>query len=182
MDPGWRCSAKGAAKCRLFPGKIKPLPAHKKPEVEWKVTGALGHWKKDDPPPPESLWKLGSSVITQSGDKAPLGSWVFSLDSAGRKIIGHIHELLLGQKSLVTIEQFLLSSEPHPDFGWPILRCPETEDEDIAVVPHRTQNTRKRRRVIDSDSENSENENQEPEAVVVRQSTRQRRAPNHLDL
>jgi hypothetical protein len=58
----------------------------------------------------------------------------------------------------------------------------EAEDEDIAVVPHRTQNTRKRRRVIDSDSENSENENQEPEAIVVRQSTRQRRAPNRLDL
>ncbi|KAJ7888627.1 hypothetical protein B0H14DRAFT_3081939 [Mycena olivaceomarginata] len=305
----------------VVPGKIKPLPAHKKPEVEWKVTGASRHWKKDDPPTPESLWKLGSSVITQSGDKAPLGSWVFSLDSAGRTIIGRIYELLLGQNSLVTIEQFLLSSEPHPDFGWPILRRPcgmeiteqgissfhlccvehdcrkgdcqptlkstdlikhtddddfvlnlsalhnfvrvcrvlprhvtalkpliqdrvefhkeaslkaqaarmtkrqqtaakkhekaeakkreaaeaeaaaqraenadeeeeeeedesirEAEDEDIAVVPHRTQNTRKRRRVIDSDSENSENENQEPEAVVVRQSTRQRRAPNRLDL
>ncbi|KAJ7875510.1 hypothetical protein B0H14DRAFT_3547906, partial [Mycena olivaceomarginata] len=108
----------------VVPGKIKPLPAHKKPEVEWKVTGASHHWKKDDPPPPESLWKLGSSVITQSGDKAPLGSWVFCLDSAGRTIIGRIHELLLGQNSLVTIEQFLLSSEPHPDFGWPILRRP----------------------------------------------------------
>ncbi|KAJ7866209.1 hypothetical protein B0H14DRAFT_2573484 [Mycena olivaceomarginata] len=277
----------------VVPGKIKPLPAHKKPEVEWKVTGASHHWKKDDPPPPESLWKLGSSVITQSGDKAPLGSWVFSLDSAGRTIIGRIHELLLGQNSLhlccvehdcrkgdcqptlkstefqereaTDRESSLIKHTDDDDFVLnlsalhnfvrvchalprhvtalkPLIQdrvefhkeaslkaqaarmtkrqqtaakkrekaeakkreaaeaeaaaqraenadeeeedesIREAEDEDIAVVPRRTQNTRKRRRVIDSDSKNSENENQEPEAIVVRQSTCQRRAPNRLDL
>ncbi|KAJ7867198.1 hypothetical protein B0H14DRAFT_3084134 [Mycena olivaceomarginata] len=123
-DPVFQRHLGWVPQAQVDPGKIKPLPAHKKPEVEWKVTGASGHWREDDQPSPESLWKIGSSVITQSGDKAPLESWVFSLDSAGQTIIGRIHELLLGQSSLVTIERFVLSSEPHPNFGWPILQRP----------------------------------------------------------
>ncbi|KAJ7834766.1 hypothetical protein B0H14DRAFT_3087587 [Mycena olivaceomarginata] len=94
-DPVFQRHLGWVPQAQVDPGKIKPLPAHKKPEVEWK-----------------------------SGDKAPLGSWVFSLDSAGQTIIGRIHELLLGQSSLVTIERFVLSSEPHPNFGWPILQRP----------------------------------------------------------
>jgi hypothetical protein len=339
-DPVFQRHLGWVPQAQVDPGKIKPFPARKKPEVEWKATSASSHWRENDQPSPGSLWKIGSSVITQSGDTAPLGSWVFCLDSAGRTIIGRVHELLLGQNSLITVERFVLGSQLHPVFGWPILRRPrgpeiteegiqsfvvlpttsvqhlcsaehdcrqgdckptlktrefqereatdressaiqhadddhfilnlaalhnfarvcralprhltvlkpliqdrvafhkeaslkaqatrmtkrqqaaakkrekaeakkreaveteaaaqraenaeeeeeedessrEAEEEDIAVVPHCTQSTRKRRRVIDSDSENSENESQEPEAVVVRQSTRQRRAPNRLDL
>ncbi|KAJ7838096.1 hypothetical protein B0H14DRAFT_3701249 [Mycena olivaceomarginata] len=339
-DPVFQRHLGWVPQAQVDPGKIKPFPARKKPEVEWKATSASSHWRENDQPSPGSLWKIGSSVNTQSGDTAPLGSWVFCLDSAGRTIIGRVHELLLGQNSLITVERFVLGSQLHPVFGWPILRRPrgpeiteegiqsfvvlpttsvqhlcsaehdcrqgdckptlkkqefqereatdressaiqhadddhfilnlaalhnfarvcralprhltalkpliqdrvafhkeaslkaqatrmtkrqqaaakkrekaeakkreaaeaeaaaqraenaeeeeeeeessrEAADEDIAVVPHCAQSTRKRRRVIDSDSENSENESQEPEAVVVRQSTRQRRAPNRLDL
>ncbi|KAJ7358443.1 hypothetical protein DFH08DRAFT_932505 [Mycena albidolilacea] len=328
-DPVFQRHLGWVPQAQVDPGKIKPFSACKKPEIEWKATSASSHWRENDTPSPGSLWKIGSSVITQSGDTAPLGSWVLCLDSAGRTIIGRVHKLLLGQNSLITVERFVLGSQLHPVFGWPILRRPrgpeiteegihiyallstiaakgtvkptlktqefqereatdresstiqhadddhfilnlaalhnfarvcralprhltalkpliqdcvafhkeaslkaqatrmtkrqqaaakkrekaeakkreaaeaeaaaqraenaeeeeeedessrEAGDEDIAVVPHRTQSTCKRRMVIDSDSENSENENQEPEAIVVRQSTRQRRAPNRLDL
>ncbi|KAJ7196971.1 hypothetical protein GGX14DRAFT_402885 [Mycena pura] len=109
---------------KLEPGKVKSLPARKKPDVEWKHTVASRYWSEMSPPIPQSSWKLGSSVITQSGDIAPLGSWVFALDSGGKTIIGRIHELLLGPNSLITMERFILGSQPHPDFGWPILRRP----------------------------------------------------------
>jgi hypothetical protein len=59
----------------------------------------------------------------------------------------------------------------------------EAEDiEDFAVVPHRTRSARKRRRLDDSDSEDSEIETQAVILETRRQSTRQRRAPNRLDL
>jgi hypothetical protein len=39
-DPVFQCHLGWVPQVPVVPGKIKPLPAHKKPEVEWKVTGA----------------------------------------------------------------------------------------------------------------------------------------------
>ncbi|KAJ7333486.1 hypothetical protein DFH08DRAFT_925944 [Mycena albidolilacea] len=133
-DPVFQRHLGWVPQAQVDPGKIKPFPARKKPEIEWKATSASSHWRENDPPSPGSLWKIGSSVITQSGDTAPLGSWVLCLDSAGRTIIGCVHELLLGQNSLITVERFVLGSQLHPVFGWPILqrpRGPEITEEGI---------------------------------------------------
>jgi hypothetical protein len=119
----------------IDPGKIKPQAAGKNPAVRWEETMASRFWTENNAPVPDSQWKKGSSASTDSGDNAPLGSWVFCRDSGGKTIIGRVHELLIGPRSLVTIERFILTSEPHVDFGWPVLRRPhgsEITEQDIA--------------------------------------------------
>ncbi|KAJ7889801.1 hypothetical protein B0H14DRAFT_2561498 [Mycena olivaceomarginata] len=108
----------------IDPGKIKPQAAGKNPVVRWEETLASRFWTENNAPVPDSQWKKGSSASTDSGDNAPLGSWVFCRDSGGKTIIGRVHELLIGPRSLVTIERFILTSAPHVDFGWPVLRRP----------------------------------------------------------
>ncbi|KAF7351617.1 hypothetical protein MSAN_01594200 [Mycena sanguinolenta] len=67
---------------------------------------------------------MSHAVTAHSGDKAIIGSWVFGLDSKGATIIGRVAELLIGEKSLVTLEQFICTDVLHPDFGWPVIRRP----------------------------------------------------------
>ncbi|KAJ7192259.1 hypothetical protein GGX14DRAFT_537765 [Mycena pura] len=108
----------------IDPGKIKPQAAGKNPVVRWEETVASRFWTENSAPVPDSQWKRGTSASTDSGDNAPLGSWVFCRDSGQKTIIGRVHELLIGPRSLVTIERFILTSTPHVDFGWPVLRRP----------------------------------------------------------
>ncbi|KAJ7793439.1 hypothetical protein B0H14DRAFT_2533522 [Mycena olivaceomarginata] len=112
----------------IEPGTIKHLAARKKPDVRWEDTAASKHWVEADGPVPDSEWKRGCSLTMRNGDKGCISAWVFSRDSVGKTIIGRIHELLVGPRSLVTIERFVVSSESHFDFGWPILRRPRGDE------------------------------------------------------
>ncbi|KAJ7852374.1 hypothetical protein B0H14DRAFT_3658548 [Mycena olivaceomarginata] len=94
---GW--TSPGQAK----PGLIKPAPTTVLP-LEWSQTKASTHWHFGNSPLPGSRWGLGRVLTTQSGDQ--------------------VKELLVGEKSLVTLEQFVCSQEPHPELDWPILRRP----------------------------------------------------------
>ncbi|KAJ7790376.1 hypothetical protein B0H14DRAFT_3115559 [Mycena olivaceomarginata] len=112
----------------IEPGTIKHLAARKKPDVRWEDTAASKHWVEADGPVPDSEWKRWCSLTMRNGDKGCISAWVFSRDSVGKTIIGCIHELLVGPRSLVTIERFVVSSESHFDFGWPILRRPRGDE------------------------------------------------------
>ncbi|KAF8168642.1 hypothetical protein K438DRAFT_1616019, partial [Mycena galopus ATCC 62051] len=106
------------------PGFIKPAPTKIVPPLEWSQTKASAHWHFGNPPLPESRWRLGRVLTTQSGDQVKVNSWVLALNSAGETVFGRIEELLVGEKSFVALEQFVCSQEPHPEFGWPVLRRP----------------------------------------------------------
>ncbi|KAJ7706508.1 hypothetical protein B0H14DRAFT_3099671 [Mycena olivaceomarginata] len=83
------------------------------------------HWTTNTAPPsPDSQWRMGQAVTAQSGDKAIVGSWVFGLDSKGDTVIGRVAELLVGEKMLATLEQFICTDRGHPEFGWPVIRRP----------------------------------------------------------
>ncbi|KAJ7830704.1 hypothetical protein B0H13DRAFT_2240601 [Mycena leptocephala] len=106
------------------PGFIKAMPIHRAPPLEWHQTKASAHYTLNHPPSPETRWRRGQMLTANSGDKIVLGSWVFALDPKGETVIGRVSELLVGEKSLVTLEQFICSKNLHPEFGWPILRRP----------------------------------------------------------
>ncbi|KAJ7732086.1 hypothetical protein B0H14DRAFT_2314270, partial [Mycena olivaceomarginata] len=106
------------------PGFIKPAPLVKSPVLNWCQTKTSKHWGLGTPPSPQSHWRLGRVLTAKSSDSAGLNSWVIALDSKGGTLFGRISELLVGEESLVTLEQFICSQERHPDFGWPILRRP----------------------------------------------------------
>ncbi|THV00698.1 hypothetical protein K435DRAFT_793900 [Dendrothele bispora CBS 962.96] len=110
-------------------GEMKSL-AHKKTiSRPWSSTQAATvlrgmTWK---------IWNDNSSVVAQSGDVCKIGSWVaVRQDGSTEFMIGRIIELLSptvednGPSSipdnLVTIEQFLLGENRHPDFDMPVLR------------------------------------------------------------
>ncbi|KAJ7788873.1 hypothetical protein B0H14DRAFT_3575537 [Mycena olivaceomarginata] len=78
----------GLPHAEIDPGKIKPQAAGKNPVVRWEETVASRFWTEKNAPVPDSQWKKGSSASTDSGDNAPLGSWVFCRDSGGKTIIG----------------------------------------------------------------------------------------------
>ncbi|KAJ7253007.1 hypothetical protein B0H12DRAFT_1017789 [Mycena haematopus] len=110
---------------KIVPGFIKAMPAKKSPPVKWCQTKASAHWTTNTAPPsPGSHWRMGHAVTAQSGDKAIVGSWIFGRDSQGATVIGRIAELLVGENSLATLEQFICTDILHPEFGWPILRRP----------------------------------------------------------
>jgi hypothetical protein len=122
-DPVFQRHLGWVPQAHLEPGTIKPLALRKKPEVRWADTAASKHWAEADAPVPDSRWKKGTLITMQNGDRGPIGAWVFCCDS-GKTTIGRIHELLVGPRSLVTIERFVVGSDAHFDFGWPILRRP----------------------------------------------------------
>ncbi|KAJ7838296.1 hypothetical protein B0H14DRAFT_3700910 [Mycena olivaceomarginata] len=106
------------------PGFIKPAPLVKSPVLNWCQTKTSKHWGLGTPPSPQSHWRLGRVLTAKSSDSAGLNSWVIALDSKGGTLFGRISELLVGEESLVTLEQFICGQERHPDFGWPILCRP----------------------------------------------------------
>ncbi|KAJ7780113.1 hypothetical protein DFH07DRAFT_1026009 [Mycena maculata] len=134
-NPSLRCWVQaGSAVCRILvedpffqrllgwvppskvqPGLIKPA-AKKKPELQWRQTKASIYWNSGLSPPPESMWREGYNLTTQTGDKVMVDSWVVALDSTGKSVLGRISELLIGDKSLVTLEQFMRTRERHPDY------------------------------------------------------------------
>jgi hypothetical protein len=63
-------------------------------------------------------------VTAQSGDQAVFGAWAFALDSKGANIIGRVAELLVGERSIATLEQFICTDQLHPEFRWPVLHRP----------------------------------------------------------
>jgi hypothetical protein len=103
-DPVFQCHLGWVPHAEIDPGKIKPQAAGKNPVVRWEETVASRFWTENNAPVCDSQWKKGSSASTDSGDNAPLGSWVFCRGSGGKTIIGRVHELLIGPCSLVTIE------------------------------------------------------------------------------
>ncbi|KAF7364229.1 hypothetical protein MSAN_01082500 [Mycena sanguinolenta] len=125
-DPVFQRHLGWVPQAQLEPGTIKPLAVRKKPHSQmgrYSSIKILGR-AEADAPGPDSEWKRGCSLIMQNGDKGCISTWVFCRDSGGKTIIGRIHELLLGPRSLVTIERFVVGSDSHFDFGWPILRRP----------------------------------------------------------
>ncbi|KAF7334362.1 FAD-binding-3 domain-containing protein [Mycena sanguinolenta] len=110
---------------KVNPGFVKAMPAKRAPPVKWDQTKASAHWAMNTAPPsPDSSWRMGHAVTARSGDKAIIGSWVFGLDSKGATVIGRVAELLVGEKSLATVEQFICTDKLHPEFGWPVIRRP----------------------------------------------------------
>ncbi|KAJ7197514.1 hypothetical protein B0H12DRAFT_1037871 [Mycena haematopus] len=109
---------------KIKPGLVNPMPANKNPPVKWNQTKAAGHWITDSPPTPDSQWRMGRAVTAQSGDKAVIGTWVFAKNPAGATVIGRVAELLVGSKSIATLEQFICTDQLHAEFGWPVLRRP----------------------------------------------------------
>ncbi|KAJ6490861.1 hypothetical protein C8R45DRAFT_1096404 [Mycena sanguinolenta] len=105
-------------------GSIKPIPLTKKAAVEWNQTKASAHWSSGTAPAADSWWRFGCVLTAQSGDEVGVSSWVIAHDSGGKSVIGRVAELLVAEKSLVTLERIICSKEPHPDFNWPILRRP----------------------------------------------------------
>ncbi|KAJ7867689.1 hypothetical protein B0H14DRAFT_3587901 [Mycena olivaceomarginata] len=92
------------------PAFVKALTGKKKGFILWKDTIASRHWQRDIHPTPEG--------------RASIGTWVFVLQS-GKTIIGRIKELLVDNPlAIVTLERFMISSQRHPEFLWPILRRP----------------------------------------------------------
>jgi hypothetical protein len=105
------------------PGTVKEAAAKKNPPVLWQATKAAVHWALGPSPAPESLWKFGRYTITQTGDRASVMSWVFA-DADKTPVLGRIVEVITGPKALVTLERFVYTEEPHPEFGWPTVRRP----------------------------------------------------------
>ncbi|KAJ7203485.1 hypothetical protein B0H12DRAFT_1035514 [Mycena haematopus] len=122
-DPVFQRHLGWVPQAHIEPGTIKPLAVRKKPEVRWADTVASKHWADADAPVEDSVWKKGSAITMQNGDRGHISAWVFCRHS-GKTIIGRIHELLVGPRSLATIERFVVGSDSHFDFGWPILRRP----------------------------------------------------------
>ncbi|KAJ7801161.1 hypothetical protein B0H14DRAFT_3783975 [Mycena olivaceomarginata] len=111
---------------KINPGFVKPLPAGRTPPVKWSQTKAAAHWTiNDSPPSPESHWRMGKAATAQSGDQVAVGAWTFAWDPKGaNNIIGRVAELLVGERSIVTLEQFICTDQLHPEFGWPVLHRP----------------------------------------------------------
>ncbi|KAJ7343257.1 hypothetical protein DFH08DRAFT_915165 [Mycena albidolilacea] len=110
---------------KINPGSVKAMPERKMPPVKWSQTKASAHWMTNTASlSPDSQWRMGQAVTAQSGDKAIVGSWVFGLDSKGDTVIGRVAELLVGEKMLATLEQFICTDRGHPEFGWPVICRP----------------------------------------------------------
>ncbi|KAJ7831622.1 hypothetical protein B0H14DRAFT_3713311 [Mycena olivaceomarginata] len=123
----------------ITPAFVKTLTGKRRCSIPWKDTIASCHWQQDTHPAPDGRWESGQYVVAQSGDRASTRSWVFALHS-GKTIIGRIKELLVNNTlAIVTLERFMLSSQRHPDFLWPILRRPTgteiTEDGVQSFLP-----------------------------------------------
>jgi hypothetical protein len=67
---------------------------------------------------------MGQAVTAQSGDQAVVGAWAFALDSKGANIIGRVAELLVGERSIATLAQFICTDQLHLEFRWPVLCRP----------------------------------------------------------
>ncbi|KAJ7487204.1 ASST-domain-containing protein [Mycena galericulata] len=107
----------------IEPGTVKEAATRTNPPVLWQATIAASHWASASPPTPESVWKIGRYAITQTGDRASTMSWVFA-DVDKQPVLGRVAEILSGPKNLVTLERFIYTEEPHPEFGWPTVRRP----------------------------------------------------------
>jgi hypothetical protein len=70
--------------------------------------------------------QVGLSVTVHSGDRCPLGSWVFARNTTNDACWGRICEILVPEgnqadQAFVTLEQFSLGQEQHPHFKMPVL-------------------------------------------------------------
>ncbi|KAJ7321384.1 hypothetical protein DFH08DRAFT_970232 [Mycena albidolilacea] len=122
-DPVFQCHLGWVPLAEETPAFIKALTGKKKGFILWKDTIASRHWQRDIHPTPEGRWDLGQYVVASSGDRASIGTWVFALQS-GKTIIGRIKELVDNTLAIVTLERFMISSQCHPEFLWPVLRRP----------------------------------------------------------
>ncbi|KAF8994931.1 hypothetical protein BDZ89DRAFT_1096970 [Hymenopellis radicata] len=131
----------------INPGYIRPKSKKKSPPIEWKITRASRALAEHGTasanpicaPSGQSLWRLGVSVTTSSGDQGNEGSWVVARNLTGALVIGRIAELLTRSEDsegefderlsdLATLEVFICGDTPHPDFEYPILRRPTGEE------------------------------------------------------
>ncbi|KAK6975043.1 hypothetical protein R3P38DRAFT_2582879 [Favolaschia claudopus] len=108
---------------KIEPGVVKPMPSRVLP-VEWHTTKAATFYTGNNHPSDGSRWRVGQVLTAESGDKGTVGCWVFATGADGKTVIGRISELLVGERSLVTLEQFICSEQLHPQFDWPVLRRP----------------------------------------------------------
>ncbi|KAJ6592424.1 hypothetical protein B0H19DRAFT_1204789 [Mycena capillaripes] len=124
-DPVFQRHLGWTAPPKIIPGFVKAMPIKSTPPVKWSQTQASLHWTgTNGAPSPESHWQMGQVLTAQSGDKAVIGSWVFARNSKGVTVIGRVSELWVGEKSFIMLEHFICTDQPHPDFGWPVLRRP----------------------------------------------------------
>ncbi|KAJ7902860.1 hypothetical protein B0H14DRAFT_2329467 [Mycena olivaceomarginata] len=124
-DPVFQRHLGWTAQAKIVPGFVKAMPAKSTPPVKWSQTKVSVHWTgTNGAPSPESHWRMGQFVTAQSRDKAVIGSWVFARDSKDATVIGRVSELWVGEKSFIMLEHFICTDQPHPDFGWPVLRHP----------------------------------------------------------
>ncbi|EIW73880.1 hypothetical protein CONPUDRAFT_25752, partial [Coniophora puteana RWD-64-598 SS2] len=90
---------------------------------------------------PESKWRFGVSVTSNVGDLCKVGSWVLVSASGVQQVVaGRICEIVVQTSSirvqdrgLVTVEQFYMSSEPHPEFDMPSLRRADQHSQYLTV-------------------------------------------------
>ncbi|KAK7028584.1 hypothetical protein R3P38DRAFT_2776286 [Favolaschia claudopus] len=108
---------------KIEPGVVKPMPSRVLP-VEWHTTKAATFYTGNNRPSDGSRWRYGQVLTAESGDKATVGCWVFATGADGKTVIGRVSELLVGERPLVTLEQFICSDRLHPQFDWPVLRRP----------------------------------------------------------
>ncbi|KAJ7885743.1 hypothetical protein B0H14DRAFT_2563749 [Mycena olivaceomarginata] len=114
----------------ITPAFVKTLTGKKKGSIPWRDMTSSRHWQQNihPAPDPDGRWELGHYVVAKSGDRASTGMWVFALHS-GKTIIGRIKELLVGNTlAIITLEQFVLGAQRHPQFLWPVLRRPTGKD------------------------------------------------------
>ncbi|KAJ6448104.1 hypothetical protein C8R45DRAFT_1115491 [Mycena sanguinolenta] len=112
----------------VAPGSIRLTSVKKQPPLQWHTTEASKHWSLGADPQPDSLWRQGQYVTTVSGDHVPKSGWVFAKATTGKPIFGRVAEILVGEKAVVTLEQFLCAEQRHPDLDWPVARRPRGAD------------------------------------------------------
>ncbi|SJL18296.1 uncharacterized protein ARMOST_21882 [Armillaria ostoyae] len=131
------------APTKLTPGLIRMKSKKKAIPVEWSMTKASEYSTRLNVPL-SSLWRHGTTVTAQSGDRCAIGSWVIFKDDAMSDLyyVGRVYELLIHEQGassdatqLVTLESFNLGDSLHPDFDCPVLqRVDSLGGKDFTVI------------------------------------------------
>ncbi|KAJ7823348.1 hypothetical protein B0H14DRAFT_2598000 [Mycena olivaceomarginata] len=113
------------------PAFVKTLTGKKKGSIPWRDMTSSRHWQQNIHPGAGSRWSMGTWTLCRrkkavTGQALGCGSSPYT---QGKQSSGEIKELLVGDTlAIITLEQFVLGAQRHPQFLWPVLRRPTGKD------------------------------------------------------
>ncbi|KAJ7048695.1 hypothetical protein C8F01DRAFT_1003912 [Mycena amicta] len=117
---GW--SASKPVQC----GATRLVSEKKEPALTWQSTKAASYWREalGNVADPDSKWRTGLTIVAQNGDIIRRSGWVYALGPDGGYLLARVAEILVGTRTLVTLERFICTEVVHADYGWPVARRP----------------------------------------------------------